>query len=239
MKQKIQILASLILIFAASTSCIFMGPSIKGNGKVVTEVRKTDDFDKIEASRGVNVYLTQGTDKEVVVKADENLLEGIKTKVEDNVLKIYSTERVRNAASFKVFVTNPEFSKISTSSGSNVFSEGVIKSDNLELSGSSGSNMKLKIDVEKCTASVSSGSNIKLRGRAGSFSGKASSGANLLAEKLVASKCTAKASSGANVWITAETDFDGHAGSGGNVFYSGNPKTVNTKESSGGNVIKK
>jgi len=239
MKQRIQILVALIFILAASTSCIFMEPSIKGNGKVIKEVRETGNFDKIKVSRGVNVYLTQGADKNVVVRADENLVSAIETKVEDDVLKIYSTKRIRNATSFKVFVTNPVFSKLSTSSGSNVFSKGVIKSDKLVLSCSSGSNIKIDVETGRLTAKVSSGANIKLRGKTEMFQGIASSGSNLMGEKLIANNSNVEASSGANLWVTTKTDFEGRAGSGGNVFCFGNPKTSNIKESSGGNVIKK
>ena len=38
---------------------------------------------------------------------------------------------------------------------------------------------------------------------------------------------------------TAKRDFEGHASSGGNVFYYGNPNSVDVHSSSGGNVIKK
>ena len=239
MKQGIQFFAAIIFILATSTSCIFMEPSIKGNGKVVTEIRETGSFDEIEVSRGVNVYLTQGADRKVEIKADKNLLDAIEIKVEDDVLKIYSTKRIRKATSFKVFVTNPDFSKISSTSGSNVFSESMIKSENLVLSSTSGSNMKIDVETDKLTAKVSSGANIKLRGKTEMFQGKATSGANLMGEKFIANNSIVEASSGANLWITTTTDFEGRAGSGGNVFYFGDPKIINTKESSGGNVIKK
>ena len=48
MKQKILTLASLFLIVVFSTSCIFMGPSVKGNGKVVEE-GGPELADKLEA----------------------------------------------------------------------------------------------------------------------------------------------------------------------------------------------
>jgi hypothetical protein len=87
--------------------------------------------------------------------------------------------------------------------------------------------------------SVSSGANIKLEGTANLFSGKATSGSNLKAEDLISKNCTAKVSSGANVWISAKDNFDGHASSGGNIFYYGDPESPDIEKSSGGNVIKR
>ncbi len=239
MKKRVQFLASILLISLVSVSCIPMGPSIKGNGNVVTEERNLDSFDKVIASRGVNVYLSQGETQKVVIKADENLIDVIQTEVNDSTLKIFSSANVRKAKSFKVFVTVPNYSEIKTNSGSNVYSETIIKSEELVLTCSSGSNMKMKTDAGKLTAKVSSGANIKLRGSAKTFRGRASSGANLMAEKLVAGDCIVKAGSGANLWITVKNSFDADAGSGANIFYFGDPKSSDIEKSSGGNVIKK
>lgn len=239
MKKRVQILAAIFLMIFVSTSCLFMGSSIEGDGNVTTDVREVDSFDKIVVSRGVNVYLSQGETEKVVVKADKNLIDAIKTDVVENTLKITSNARVKHATSFKVFVTATDFSKIKTSSGSNVFSETDIKSENLELSSSSGSNMKIETETNNLTVSVSSGANIKLRGKVKKFRGSASSGANLMAEKLTADSCIAEASSGSNLWITVTTNFEGHASSGANVFYLGEPKSSDINASSGGNVIKR
>ena len=65
---------------------------------------------------------------------------------------------------------------------------------------------------------------------------KASSGSNLKAGALSAESCEVDASSGANIYIDVEKALDGEASSGGQVYYSGNPKTVNISTSSGGNI---
>lgn len=239
MKNKIQIFTSLLLSLLVSTSCIFMGPSIKGNGNVVEENRKTGSFDEIKVSRGMNVYITQGDKTKVIVKADDNLLDAIVTEVEGSTLKVTSNKNIRNATTKKVFITTPNISMIKSSAGSNVFSENIIESKNLDLSGSAGSNMKLKIKVGTVEASASSGSNIKIEGSAKSFSGKASSGSNIKAEELNSKNCNVKVSSGANIWITVKNDFEAHASSGGNIFYYGNPEITDIEKSLGGNIIKK
>ena len=239
MKQKIQIIALFLLTLFISTSCIFSGPSLRGDGNVVKETRKTKSFDEIKVSRGMNVYLSQGKKTNVVVEADQNLLDAIKISVEDNTLKITTNQSIRKATSKKVFVTTPNISLVKSTSGSNVYSKTVISSNKLELSSTSGSNLSLEIECGKVDVSTSSGSNIKLMGNATSFTGKASSGSNLKAEKLITKNCTSSVSSGANLWITAKDNFNGHASSGGNLFYYGDPKEKNIEKSSGGNIIER
>lgn len=236
MKTKFALLVSLSLLFLSS--CI-LGPWKTGNGHVVEQNRKVSSFDEIKVSRGINVYISQGNEIKVVVKADENLLDVIRTEVDNHTLKITTTENIRRATSKKVYVTLPEISGISAVAGSNVFSENVLRSKSLEISGSAGSNVKLEVDAEKINASASAGSNIKLEGKAGAFTGKASSGANIKAEELSAKECNAGVSSGANLWITVSNDLDAHASSGGNIIYYGQPKSTNIESSSGGNIVKR
>lgn len=237
MKNKVVILISLSL--ALLTSCIFIGPSKKGNGHVVEQTRKISSFDKIKVSRGMNVYISQGNEIHVVVKADENLLDVIRTEVDNHTLKISATENIRRATSKKVYVTLPEIYAVTAVAGSNVFSENVLHSEQLEVSSSAGSNIKLEVDSDELTTSASAGSNIKLEGKAKSFTGKASSGANIKAEELTTADCNARASSGANLWITVTETLEAKANSGGNVIYFGQPKTNNSESSSGGNIVKR
>jgi hypothetical protein len=239
MKQKLPALASFMMILFIFSSCVFMGPSIKGNGNVVEQTRNVKDFSKIDVSRGMNVYISQGEFTKVVVKADENLLDAIETKTDGDVLIIRATENIRSTTSKKVFVTVPNLEEIEASSGSNIYSETKLVFKELEVSTSSGCNVKLEIDSEKTEFSASSGSNINLSGSANSFNAKASSGSNIKAEGLTVEACEAKASSGSNIWITAKTDFSGDVSSGAIIFVYGNPKNSNIEKSSGGNVINK
>jgi hypothetical protein len=239
MKQKLPILTFSMMILIAFSSCVFMGPSIKGNGNVVEQNRKTGDFSKIEVSRGMNVYISQGETHKVVVKADENLLDAIETENEGDVLIIRATQNIRSATSKKVFITVPNLEEIEASSGSNIFSETKLVFRDLTVSTSSGSNVKLEINSEKSEFSSSSGSNINLQGTTNSFIAKATSGSNIKAEELIAENCETKASSGSNIWITAKNDFSGDVSSGANIYVYGNPKNSNTEKSSGGNIINK
>lgn len=239
MKQKLPILISFILLSFVFSSCIFLGPPIKGNGNVIEENRKVKDFEKIEASRGMNVYISQGDVTKVVVKADENLMEYIETRFEGDRLIVTAKANIREAKSKKVFITAPHLESIKASSGSNVFSETMLNFKNLDISGSAGSNITLEINSEFVEFSASAGSNIKLNGSTNSFHGKTSAGSNVKAEDLTTAICDVKASSGSNIWINVQKELNASVSSGANLFYNGEPNPLRVTKSSGGNVIKK
>jgi len=58
----IGILAVVGILFS---SCIFLGPSVKGDGNVTERVRQVGEFDQIKVSRAMNVYVTQGSPAKV------------------------------------------------------------------------------------------------------------------------------------------------------------------------------
>jgi hypothetical protein len=231
------LIAIVTLIFSGVfSSCIFMGPSIRGNGNVIEETRPVDNFSKIKTSKGTNVYISQGGVEKVVVKADENIVDAIRTEVEDGVLIITNSRSILNATSNKVYVTVREIEKISTFAGSNVYSETVLKNDRLELSSSAGSNIKLEVLTKELKVSATAGANVYLEGETDNFEVSGSAGSNIKAEGLQAKNCKARVNGGANVYITVIDGLDAKASSGGNFFYYGNPKNLNVSSSFGGNV---
>ena len=238
MKQ-IQLVGVFAFLTFVLSSCWFMGPSVKGNGNVTEEVRQVAEFDQIHVSRGMNVYVSQGSPAKVVVIADNNLHEVIETKVEGGVLKVYVNENVRWAKEKKVMVTVEKLSGLETSSGSNVWSQNQIMSENLEMKATSGANITMDVNAKYLKAGCSSGANIRISGLAKEADLETSSGANLKGEELKAENCKMRASSGGNVSSTVNGRLEAHASSGGNVVYYGEPTETDVNTSSGGNIHKK
>ena len=236
MKIKI-VLFSLLVSALFFSSCIF-SPSISGNGKIEEEERNVDQFDEVKASRGVNVYLTQGEEYKVLIRADENLIDIIETEVLGDELIIRSKKGIRNAKEYKVFVSAPDYESIKSSSGANVYSETEISTNDLKVSASAGANITLEINVDELEASASAGANIYLEGLAEECEARANAGSNIKAEDLRTKNADLKVSSGANIWIEIDNNLKAGASSGGNIFYSGEPKQTDISKSSGGNIIK-
>ncbi len=237
--KQIQLIGIFAFLTFVLSSCWFMGPSVKGNGNVTEEVRQVAEFDQIHVSRGMNVYVSQGSPAKVVVIADNNLHEVIETKVEGSVLKVYVNENIRWAKEKKVMVTVEKLSGLETSSGSNAWSQNQIMSEDLDMKASSGANITMDVNAKYLKADCSSGANIKISGLAKEAELETSSGANLKGEELKAENCKMKASSGGNVSSTVNGRLEAKASSGGNVVYYGEPTETDVNTSSGGNIHKK
>jgi len=231
-----------IVLATLMLSCnlgINLGPGVSGNGNVVTDERSINEsFNEIEVSRGLDVYLTQGDQNSIEVEADENLQEIIVTEVRNNVLEIYADENIRHSQSKKVYVTFKAVERISSSSGSDVYSTNTIKSEFLELSTSSGSDMELSIDTEKVSCDSSSGSDLKLSGKTNTLHAEASSGSDIKAGELTAVSSRVKASSGADITVNTSEELIAKASSGGDIKYFGNPEKVQKSDGVSGSIRK-
>ncbi|MEZ4803420.1 MAG: head GIN domain-containing protein [Gelidibacter sp.] len=208
------------------TSCHF-DFGVQGNGNVKTVERTVNGtYDEIEISRGLDVYLTQSDTESVSVQADENLHDIIKTEIEGNVLKIYTEDNIRFSEAQKVMVSFKNISRISASSGSDVYSENTITANTLKLFTSSGSDMKLDVNAQSLDCDSSSGSDLKLSGTTTNLTAEASSGSDINASDLKAETSHVKASSGADITVNTSKELYAKANSGGGIRYSGNPEKV-------------
>ncbi len=229
-----------ILLALLTSSCAFTmnwGEGKRGNGEVVEESRKvTEDFTTVYASEGLDVFVSQGNEFEILVEADENIIDLIGTDIEDGKLKIHAIENIGRATK-NVYVTLPEVDALKSSSGADLVAQTLIRSDKITLDASSGSDIEVEVLARQVEADASSGADIKVSGKTDSFYADASSGSDIKARKLEAKTCNADASSGADISVNVTEELTADASSGADISYSGEPK-VNTKKSVSGSVRK-
>jgi len=236
-KITIAILMSLLLF-----SCNFdinLNSGVTGNGNVSTQDRKLpENFNKIEVSRGLDVYLTQSDSQSLKVQADENLHDIIITEIENGVLKIYAEDNIKRAESKKIMVNVTNLNAISATSGSDVISTNTLKTDTIKLSTTSGADIEVELDAQSTTLASTSGSDIRVKGKTNTLSASATSGSDINAQYLISQSCTVSVTSGADIAVHAEEKITANATSGGDIKYYGNPKNESVSDTSAGNVRK-
>jgi len=234
---KFIIAAVTALLFA---SCNFNMNTIEGSGNVTTEKRTVQgDFKNIRVSNAIDVVIEQSDSTEITVEADDNLQKEIETKVENGTLVISCKyNSFRNITMKKVTVKMPVVDKIEASSASSVQSKNVIEGQDIILEASSAASMQVNIESDKISVDSGSGSSVTIEGKALNLNTSVSSGGSIDAAKLMANDIHAEASSGGTVSIHPIVSLKAEASSGGNIDYSGSPKTVEKSASSGGNINK-
>ena len=229
------------------------------SGSAREEVRKVASFSGIHVSSGINVSFTQDAKQKVVVDSDRP--EFVKTEVVGDILKIYVDNNNNRNLKFKklsVTVSAPELSKIAVNSGANFNTLNTVKSDYFQIAATSGANLKADLDTKgKVELSTTSGSNVRLNvnadelemsatsGSSATLYGKikettfdVSSAATVNAQDLETQKSQINASSAANIKVNATENINVTGTSGASVRYHSNNNVKRNAELSGGASMK-
>ena len=233
--------------------------SSTSSGSAREELRKVASFSGIQVSSGINVSFTQDSKQKVVVDSDRP--EFVKTEVVGDILKIYIDNNNNRNLKFKklsVTVSAPELSKIAVNSGANFNTLNTIKSDYFQIAATSGANLKADLDTKgKVELSTTSGSNVRLNvnadelemsatsGSSATLYGKikettfdVSSAATVNAQDLETQKSQINASSAANIKVNATENINVTGTSGASVRYRTNINVKRNASLSGGASMK-
>lgn len=131
------------------------------------ETRKVAEFEQIDLSIPANLYLTQGSQNEVIIEADEDILAKIETEVEGSVLviKFEKWYNYKGAGKINVYVTVKEIKGLEVSGSGDIITKSAIKTEKLglEISGS-GTIIIDNLTVKDVYAAVTGSGNIEIKG---------------------------------------------------------------------------
>ncbi|NRR90614.1 DUF2807 domain-containing protein [Winogradskyella undariae] len=217
-------------------SCNFSG-GVEGNGNVIkTDRTINQNINEIKISNALDLYITQSDNQALTVEADENLHDLIITEVVDGTLRIYTSENIGRSTLRKVTLNIETISKITATSGSDVYGNNTIKVSSLELNSTSGADIKLNVKTEALNCHATSGSDIDVSGSTINLVASATSGSDIEASQLIAEIADVSVTSGADIDVYSTKVLTAHATSGGDIKYSGNPETINKTDNSAGSI---
>jgi len=194
-------------------------------------------FDRIKVSQAIEVELRKGNDEKVSITASGIDIDRVVTEVRGGTLRIYlDGHRFPRRMDVKVLVTFTEIIGIYVSSAAEVYSQSVIKTDNLDIDVNSAGSIELELEANSVEIEASSAGSVELAGKVIELEVGVSSAGSIRAYDLEAEEAYIRVSSGGSVKVTVTKKIDARASSGGSVRYRGNPNKEYTSSSSGGSV---
>ena len=94
------IISAALITLLIIVSCNVIGEI--GSGNVIREERKVSSFNGIEVSGAYDIKLIQGTANSVIIEADDNLMDLIRTEVRGSTLVIDNKKPIAHSKSLKV-----------------------------------------------------------------------------------------------------------------------------------------
>lgn len=227
---------TLVITISWLFACVSFGGCIDGSGNMKRETREVSDFSGINVSGSMDVYLTQGSTQSLVVEADDNLLDLIKTDVKGKELYIGSKKCFNSRKDLKVFITIPTLTSLTISGSSDAKGSDVFKCGDLSLRVSGSGSITLNLEAKDIEMSISGSGEISLKGTAEDMNIRISGSGDLNARDLESKDVTAIVSGSGDCQVTPKGDLNAIISGSGDVTYYGKPGSVDSSISGSGSV---
>ncbi len=208
------------------------------------QTRNVKGFHGIKVSGGIDLYLSQGPEAVAISANDLDVRDHIKTEVENGILKIYLESRDGwhwswHGLKMRAYVSATTLDKLGASGGSDIYIQGAIKSDKLDVDLSGGSDMKGKLNATDLFIDQSGGSDVDISGTVTNLEIESSGGSDFAGYDLVADNCKISASGGSDAHLTVNKELSAHASGGSDINYKGNGVIKDMKSSGSSSVSKR
>lgn len=188
-------------------------------------LRPVKGYHGIEVSSAINLYLSQGEEETVAVSArDIKWRDRIRTEVVDGILKIWLDGKGWSMGNnkLKAYVSFTTLDKLIASGASDVYVDGVITGNKLDLELSGASDFKGAIKVGELHLDQSGASDTHITGVVTGLAVIESSGASdVKGYDLVIQNCNAHASGASDIRITVNKELNANATGASSIYYKG------------------
>lgn len=208
------------LVAVLYESDVFGGSSsstTNGSGVPATQSRDVAAFKRVELAGANNVVIAVGAKQSVVVKADDNLLGRITTRVQSGTLVIGNTSGSFSTRSpMRVEVRVPTLDALTLSGSGNLVVDG--------------------IDARSLEVALPGSGTLTGSGTATRLSVTVGGSGMIQFTQLVAKDVRAVVSGSGSIFVTATRSLDGSVSGSGAILYAGHPQLV-TKSVTGSGAI--
>ena len=237
--RSIKSVAFLAVLTVMAYACENTWNCLRGNGVPGEETRTVSGFTGVVSEGEYDVYIVPASDFAVILEADENLIQYIRTRVSGNTLIVDQGTRkcLRSENPIRITVYMPQVANLELT-GSGMITGDNIESDELrvELTGSGLIDLR-GLEVGSLEALITGSGEMIFWGMARNADLDITGSGEVKAFHLESVNCTANISGSGNMQVTVEKTLTAYISGSGSIFYQGNPD-VSAKITGSGAVTK-
>jgi hypothetical protein len=234
MKKRRELIFITIFITFLALVIWIISPSI-GIAEVISETREVSSFHSIRLSVNGEVTVIQGKEQSLVIRADDDVIPRLRTRVKNGTLVISSVGGIRRSAQLEIDIVMEEIKGLSISGSGTITVSDRIKADDVSLKISGSGDIFLELDASDINTKISGSGKINLSGTVKSHTIDISGSGDTKAFDLLTDTTTVKISGSGDCMVNVSENLDVKISGSGDVEYKGSPK-VNFKGSGSGTV---
>lgn len=222
-----------ILFLLLAVSCDRLGEkkSVYGNGNDTLIKRSSEDYVAISLSGFFNVELVDGTEGDLTLKGEENLLKHIITEVKDGELYLgieqdYILEPSSNEHAIQVTVPVQQINAITLTGSGDIISKKTLQSESFMTTLTGAGNITVDLEVDSLSARLTGVGILNFSGKAKSFDASASGTCKINAYNLEADNVELSLSGIGTLKVKARKKLKATITGMGYIYYLGKPEEL-------------
>lgn len=229
----------LAIVLLVGSSCVF-ATNRKGFSDI--QDRHLSGFHAIDAAGSCDVYITQGSAESVKVEAPSDVIDRIKTEVDNGVLRIYIKHDTFNWGDLfghkkiAVYVVARDLNNVSLSGSGDAFFRDGIRAGSLQLHISGSGDMTGKVEAKELESSISGSGDMSLSGHAGISNVRLVGSGDYNARGLFTQNTSVDVTGSGDADINVSNNLNAAVHGSGDVHYTGSPKHVYTNKTGSGDI---
>lgn len=152
----------LVLAIVALLNTSWAQRYISGEGSVVTKELNIDRFDEIGLAVVGEVYISKGNTQKVTVKGQANMIDNLKTEVEDGAWDIEFDQKAKNYEKLVFYITVPTIKGLSIAGSGSIKGEDAFDGlDHLNMAIAGSGDIEFSGSARKVSVSIAGSGNVK------------------------------------------------------------------------------
>ena len=197
--------------------------------------KEVGDFNKVTSFDKIDVILIASDENKVVVDGSgsddvEIVNKNGELKIRMRLTKMLSGDNISATVYYK------NIDAVEANEGSRIASDETFEATTFDVIAKEGSEIKIKVNVDRLTLRTANGSTVKISGKAKNQDVIVNSGGIYEAEKLFTNQTVITANTGGDADIYATDLVDAKVRAGGDIRIFGKPKQINQKIIAGGTI---
>jgi len=227
--------SSMVMVLLFSSCYIGNGQfGIRGEGPIVERKVDLNTIKGISLPGSAKVFLTQGSNQEVKIVGQENIIDNLNLEVHGEIWQIDNKRSVWQSEPVKIYITLETLRLLKISGSSDVeFENHFANQKEVEIRISGSGKIDLDMDARDINASISGSGDLFMKGSADNLDFSISGSGNVSAFDLVSRKADVRISGSGGMELSVEDRLSAHVSGSGSVVYKGNPRVYTSVSGSG------
>jgi hypothetical protein len=237
--QRLAGLSVRLLVASMFASMVGCGSTALTGSGAIAEERYSDlgEFVMLETDSSVSVRVTKGDQREVVVRADDNVIEDVAVDSGGDTLSIRVDPGVRlSDATLEVEVVTPDLRAVEANGASDVEVLDEFGSDRFECSATGASEVRAELSASEAELSASGSSRVELSGSSVSVTAEVVGASEMELGALDVEDMEIDLSGASSAVVTVTGNLSASASGASDLRYEGDP-TIERSDTSGSSSI--